>query len=409
MELFVARQPVFDKSRAIIGYELLHRESDRKNEYTGSDGAYASSRVITGAFLSLGLDSLTSGKLAFINFTDNLLRSGVAMLLPKDQLVVEILETVSPTQDILNACEDLKVHGYTLALDDYVLGPAFEPLANMADIIKVDFRQNSCADLARAVSEHSHRGVRFLAEKVETEEEFKFAASLGYSLFQGYFFSRPVIFSANTLPVSKLSYMRLMQAVNCESPDFNLIISAIENDVTLSMETIKLSNSAFYGRRQKISSIRQAVVALGLDGVRKWIYLAALRRLGAGKPDALISTSILRAKFMELLSDAAGQPRKSAEYSMLGLFSLLDALTGCTFETLFARLSIAEEIKTIFIEHDYASRLGTAYTAMLAYERGEWEKAAGLSERIGLTMSILAEIYIESIKWFNDFMMVNAA
>jgi EAL and modified HD-GYP domain-containing signal transduction protein len=188
-----------------------------------------------------------------------------------------------------------------------------------------------------------------------------------------------------------------------------MIISAMENDITMSMETIKLSNSAFYGRRHKISSIRQAVVVLGLEGVRKWIYLSALRRLGAGKPDVLVSTSIIRSKFMELISEAAGEPRKKAEYSMLGLFSLLDALMNCTFETLLSGLNITEEIKEILIGGSCESKLGASYSTMLAYERGEWESTSVQAEKIGVALDCVAEVYIASLKWYNDFMKINEA
>jgi EAL and modified HD-GYP domain-containing signal transduction protein len=407
MELYIARQPVFDQAGAIVGYELLHRESDKVNECTETDGEYASSRVITSAFLTMGLDSLTSGKLAFVNFTGDLLKSGVALLLPKDKLVVEILETVPPTREILGACESLKSHGYTLALDDYVLDPVFKPLADMADIIKVDFRKCSGADIVRAVEVNAN--AQFLAEKVETEEEFRLASVMGYSLFQGFFFARPDILPANMLPVGKLGYLKLLQAVNDANPDFNNIVSAIENDVSLSLETIRLSNSAFYGRRRKISSIRQAVVALGLDGVRKWIYLAALRRLGAGKPDVLVSTSIIRSKFMELISELSGQPKKKAEYSMLGLFSLLDAISGCTFDSLLSGLNIEQEIKDVLIGGESVSRLGAAYATMTAYENGEWEKAAAEAGKAGMTLDQVAEAYISSLRWYNEFLKASAA
>jgi c-di-GMP-related signal transduction protein len=404
MELYVARQPVFDENRAIIGYELLHRDSIKQKEYSNKDGEYASSRVITSAFLTMGLDSLTDSKLAFINFTADLLMSGVASLLPKEQLVVEILESVAPTREIVKACRELKAQGYMLALDDYVLDPVFAPLAMMADFIKVDFRQLAATGQYNAVSLNQGHGVRFVAEKVETEEEFLRAADLGYTLFQGYFFAKPVVLSANALPAGKLGYIRLMQAVNNPNPDFSKIVAAIESDVTLSLETIKLSNSAYYGRRLKISSIRQAVVALGIEGVRKWIYLSSLRRLNTGKPDILVSTSVIRSKFMQLISEATGQRLKGPEYSMLGLFSLLDAITDCPFEALFAMLNIAEEVQEALLCSDCSTKIGYAYRTLLAYERAEWESAIDLADMLGLTLDNVAGAYMASIKWYSNFM-----
>ncbi len=407
MDLYVARQPVFDRDRNLVGYELLHRESEKTNEYSSADGEYATSRVITSAFLSMGLDSLTNGKLAFINFTAELLKSGVANLLPKNQLVIEIMETVAPTKDILNTCQQLKQDGYRLALDEYVLDPVFEPMTKLADIIKVDFRQLSLDDQYHAIQMNQHKGIEFLAEKIESEEEFVRAKGLGYSLFQGYFFACPVILKTKTLVASKLGYIRLMQAVNSADPDTRAIVSAIESDVKLSMETIKLSNSAYYGRLQKISSVRQAVVALGLDGIRRWIYLASLRRLSAGKPDALVTTSIIRAKFMELLGPMTGQVDKGSEYSLLGLFSLLDALTGCPFEDLLPAMNLDEEITSILTGMVLNTNMAQALRLIQSYEKGQWQEASQAAAKLGMTLGQVATAYYESLKWYHE--LVNAS
>lgn len=407
MELYVARQPIFDRNKSVAGYELLHRGSEKLNEYSETDGEYASARVITAAFLTMGQDWLTGGKPAFINFPADLLISGVAYLLPKDQLVVEIPETVAPTTEIVNACSLLKTKGYKLALDDYVLNPAFDTLAAMADYVKVDFRQSSFAEQCRVLKMHKGKNIQFVAEKVETEEEFVKASEAGYSLFQGYFFSRPVILNQTALLAGKLGYIRLMQAINASNPDFRAIISAIESDVTLSLEAIRLSNSAVYGRRQKISSIRQAVVVLGLEGVRRWIYLSSLRRLGMGKPDALVSTSVIRSRFMEQLAEALGQRLKRPEYSMLGLFSLLDALTGCPLDELLQPLNIDEDIKHILLGGNTETPIGAAFSMMLAYERGEWEKAGSLAKSLCLALDTVAYAYVSSLKWYHEFLRVS--
>ncbi len=407
MDLFVARQPIFDRNRNLVGYELLHRESEKFNEYSSADGEYATSRVITSAFLSMGLDSLTNGKLAFINFTASLLKSGVANLLPKDQLVIEIMETVAPTKDILNTCQQLKQNGYRLALDDYVLAPVFEPMTKLADIIKVDFRQLSLDDQYRSIQMNRHKGIEFLAEKIETEEEFNRAKEMGYGLFQGYFFAKPMILKTKTIVASKLGHIRLMQAVNSTDPDIRAIVSAIESDVKLSMETIKLSNSAYYGRLQRISSLRQAVVALGLDGIRRWIYLASLRRLGIGKPEALVTTSIIRAKFMELLGPMMGRADKSSEYSLLGLFSLLDALTGCPFEELLPAMNIDEEIIAILTGVAQDTSMAQALHLIQSYEQGQWQEANQASAKLGVSLGQVATAYYESLKWYYE--LVNAS
>lgn len=402
MNLFVARQPIFDTGKSTVGYELLYRESTVRNEYSALSGELASSRVMIGTFLSSGLESLTGDKIAYVNFTTDLVKNRVASLFPKDRLVVEILENVPPTREVLRACEWMKAEGYTLALDDYVVNPIFRPLTELADIIKVDFRNTTIDEQYEMLSSQMIAGKQFLAEKVETQEEFDLAKELGYSLYQGYFFAKPVVLSASPVPAGKLGLVRLLQAINMLQPDFNQIINAIESDVALALETIKLSNSAFYVRRQKITSIRQAVVTLGLEGVRKYIYLASLSRIADDSQDVLVSMSMLRSKSMEIVAASTGQANKSPEYSMLGLFSLLDALTACSFQQLFANLNISEEIMNILAGAEQNSKMAAVYRAMLCFERGDWQETSRIADAAGLSVDTIAEAYLESLKWYSE-------
>ena len=402
MQLHVARQPIFDKHRQIVGYELLHRDAPGTNAYTATDGNYATSSVITSAFLSFGLEVLTNDTLAYINFTSELLVQGVPMLLPKEKLVTEILESVEPTEEILMACHGLKDAGYTLALDDFVLRPGYEPLIDLADIIKVDFRKSDASEQKIIIERYKGKGIRFLAEKVETAAEFARAVKLGYSMFQGYFFARPVTLSANTVSATKLGYVQLMQAIHEESPDFPKIIQAIESDVSFSLDTIRLVNSAYFARRSKISSVKEAVVMLGLEGVRKWVNMTVMTRLARNKPDVLISHSLIRSRFLDLMAKRSNRGNFSSEYTMLGLFSLLDALVGCTFQSLFANLNLSDTVKSILVDGDFSSDLGKAYQIMLAYEQGNWDLAAALCPKIGLSMDDIALIYLDALEWHNS-------
>lgn len=409
MQLHVARQPIFNKQKQIVAYELLHRDAPGANAYTATDGNYATSSVITSAFLSFGLEVLTNDTLAYINFTSELLLQGVPMLLPKDQLVTEILENVEPTEEVLRACQALKDAGYTLALDDFVLRPGYEPLVDLSSIIKVDFRQSDINEQKAIIERYKDKGIQFLAEKVETEAEFARAIKLGYSMFQGYFFARPVTLSANAVPATKLGYVQLMQAVYEDTPDFSKIIHAIESDVSFSLDTVKLVNSAYFARRNKISSVKEAVVMLGLEGVRKWVNMSVMTRLARNKPDVLITHSLIRSKFLDLTAKKSGRGAVSSGYSMLGLFSLLDALVGCTFRSLFSNLNLSDTVKSILVDGDYTSDLGKAYRVMLSYEQGDWDAAAALCPKIGLTMDDIALIYLEALEWHSSTVAMNKA
>ncbi len=401
MELLVARQPIFDANKKIVAYELLHREAGQ-TAYTQTDGDYATSNVIASSFLSMGIQSLTSGKQAFINFTGDLLLSGVVTLLPSDQLVVELLEDIEPTPEVIAACRTLKDAGYVLALDDFVLRPDYRELIGLADIIKVDFRLTDVGEQARIIADLKTPGLRFLAEKVETEQEFRYAVHLGYELFQGYFFSRPTIISTGAVPINKIGYLRLMEALSAEAPNMKEIASAIESDVGLSLETVKLVNSALFMRKQRINNIQQAVVMLGLEGVRKWVYLTALRRMGDSlTPDVLINTSLVRSKFMELFAKCIGEGDRAREFTLLGLFSLLDAITRQPFAKLLENTNLTDEIKAVLVDGRYDSPLGQAYLLMGTYERGEWQTAMELCERLAVRMDEAALAYVNSLEWFN--------
>ena len=402
MQLHVARQPIFNRRKSIVAYELLHRESPEACAYTAQDGDYATSCVITSAFLSYGLDVLADDTMAYINFTACLLVQGVPMLLPREQVVVEILETVEPTEEVLTACRALKAAGYTLALDDYVLQPGYDALVELADVIKVDFRANDAGQQQAIIERYRSRKLCFLVEKVETEAEFVHAMKLGYDLFQGYFFARPVTLSAKAVQPTKMAYVQLMQAIHEPSPDFGKIISAIESDVAFSLDTIKLVNSAYYARRNKLSSVKDAVVMLGMEGVRKWVNMSVLSRLARNKPDVLISHSLIRSTFLDLLARRAGQAGQSAEYALLGLFSLLDALTGCTFQSLLGCLNLSDTIKAILIRGDLSSPLGRTYALMLHYEQGEFDEAATLAAGLQLCMDDVAHIYVDALEWYSS-------
>jgi len=219
MRVFVARQPIFDKLKRVVAYELLFR-SGFENFFSANNGDAASQTVMSSAVHIFGLAALTGGKPVFINFTRSLLLSGLAFALPPALLVVELLETVEPDDEVLNACRELKQHGYIIALDDFVLRPGYEPLISVADIIKVDFLQVRGEERKRVSQSPARSKVRLLAEKVETMDDFREAVQLGYTYFQGFFFSKPEIVSGREVPSHKLTWLRLMQELNCPEFDF---------------------------------------------------------------------------------------------------------------------------------------------------------------------------------------------
>ena len=202
MEVFVARQPILDRQRNLFGYELLYRSDAAHTQFDGTEAASATQQVISSSILSLGLDHLLGGKKAFINFDERLLRERVHLHLPSQDTVIEILETVEPTSDLIALCRGIRDEGYTIALDDFVSSPQFEPLTRLAQLIKVDIQLTGKPEQERLLRTYQPRGIAMLAEKVETHEEFEWTRAAGYDYFQGYFFARPSVIRSHQVPAN---------------------------------------------------------------------------------------------------------------------------------------------------------------------------------------------------------------
>lgn len=396
MEVFIARQPVFDRNRRVFGYELLYR-SGEKNAYTGTDGNAASSRVILDGIHGIGLDTLTLGTKAFINFPDAFLLKDYATILPKNKVIVEILEDTRAGEPLVQHCKELKKEGYTLALDDFVLHHGFGPLIELADIIKVDYKGTNYSERRRILNQNRHGRVKFLAEKVETLDEFHEAHAMGFSLFQGYYFARPLIIKGKDIDPSKLNYIRLINRINQEEPDFGKIAEVIEHDLSLSYKLLRLVNSAAFGFRTQVRSIRQAVVTLGIKEACKWATLMAMKGLSGEGNDEVMRSSLLRAKMMESLAIKAGMTEQAPEIFMMGLFSMMDVLLNKPMEEILDSLPLTASVKRGLLGE--RSRYGDIMNIVLSYEQGLWNEVEAYSKKIGLAAETLSKSYTSAIHW----------
>lgn len=401
MDVFVARQPIFDRMQKVYGYELLYRLG-KDNFYPGSDGDRATSEVIANSFLLIGLGPLTCGKRAFINFTGNLLKNEVPALLPKDSVAIEILENIDVDESVVEACQRLKSLGYPLVLDDFVLDDKYVPLIKMADIVKIDFLDHDIERKMAVVRRFGPDNVRLLAEKVETHEAFRRAYDLGYDYFQGYFFSKPVVVTGTDIPGYKLTYLRMLQEVNRPEFDFDRLEEIVKQDVSLSYKLLKYINSAAFGMRSRIKSIKHALVMLGALEVKKWANLIILRGLGADSPDELMTSSIVRAKFGELLAGPLGMKSKSSDLFLLGMFSLIEAFISRPLENILRELPIDQEVKDTLLGRD--GRYKTVYQLILSYEKADWEKFMSYAGQLGLDPAIVPGFYLQSLTWANTVM-----
>lgn len=396
VELFIARQPIFDVKQKVYAYELLFR-SGLHNYFDCDDIDHASSSVIANSFLLFGLDEMTDGHWAFLNCTRKVLVDNLATALPKKQAVIEILESVEPDAEVIEACRRLKRQGYVLALDDFVYHKDFEPLLELADIVKVDFLQSGPGERQRISTLLRRRGIRLLAEKVETQEEFEQALAMGYELFQGYFFSKPVILTRRDLPTNKLQYLRVLREIHSPEIDFQSMGRIVQSEISLSYKLLKLINSAAFGMRHKISNIVQALSLLGERELRTWVSLLSVSAMADDKPEELVLSSLIRARFCEQAAHLVGEDAQRSELFLMGLFSQLDAILDRPLIELLDEIQVSLPIHQALSGEDGIPR--RLLETGIALERGRWEQLSQLAAGFAIAERDFFEIYLDAIKW----------
>jgi len=397
--VFVARQPIFHRAKNVHGYELLFR-SGRENRYDGTDGDACTLDVIANSFATIGLDELTAGQRGFINFTRNLLLQDVVNLLPPDQVTVELLENINPDEEVIAACRRLKDAGYTLALDDFVLTDPSPPLLALADIVKIDFVATPREEQKRVADFLNGRKIKALAEKVETDEEFRRAEADGYTYFQGYFFAKPSIYEGKEVSANKLARLKLLEQMNRPEISVDETEGIIKQDVALTYKLLRFINSAWFGLRHKISSIRHALVWLGPKEVRKWFALISLRDMGTDKPNELFLRAMTRAKMGEGVAPIAGMQEAAPELFLMGMFSYMDAVLDMPMSEVLTKLPLDDQIKTALLGGSCPYRW--VYDLIAAYERGNWDAFSGHAGQLKLDEDLVPPVFNESIKWANQ-------
>lgn len=396
MDVYVARQAIFDVNKEVVAYELLFRNSKNINKFIAIENSNPTLDVIRNSFSIIGLDKVTGGKLAFINFDETLIKSGVIEAFTKDCIVVEVLETVKPDKAIIECCKNLKAKGYIIALDDFEYNEEFDELIKYIDIIKVDFIITKGKERKEIMHRIKNKNIKFLAEKVETEEEYKEAVGYGYSYFQGYFFCKPVIISGKDISGYKFTYMNLIKELDKENINIKNIENLIKNDVSLSYKLLKAANSAHYSMKRKITSIADAIMIIGLKELKKWIFLMTLENMGENNIDELVKMSLLRATFGELLSNEIKPPISGFDAFLTGLFSLMDALMKIPIENILSELPISKDVKDALLGNE--NILLNLLKLIIKYEKGDWEGVNELIEEFGLDEEFVSSCYFEAIQ-----------
>jgi c-di-GMP-related signal transduction protein len=395
---YVARQPIFDGEEKVFGYELLFRDR-LENCFIGD--ADEASRATLDRSLVMGLDVLCDGRRAFVNCTRDTLIKGLVTLLPSTSTVVEILETVPSDPDIMAACQALKAQGYMIALDDYIAGDRRAPLTEMADIIKVDLQLTTDEQRDQLVKEFGPWRCRMLAEKVETPNQFAQARDQGFVYFQGYFFRRPEMMGTHDMPANRLNYIRMLQEVSRPELDVPGLEKLIKEEASICYRLLRYLNSATFGFKKEIHSVRHALSLLGERDVRRWVRLVAAVGAGQDRTSDLVLSALVRGRFCELLAPKV--VHGESDLFLMGLLSLIDAMLETPMEAVLEKIPLDVPTKSVLLGQP--SVLRPVFQLMLAHESGEWETATALSEGLRLDADDVAACYWQAQQWARKLSM----
>lgn len=399
MDVFVARQPIFDRSNKVVAYELLYR-TDENNyfDYTVSSNI-ATSILLMNAYYSFGIDHLIGNKLAYINFSKSLIENDIPLLLDENLIVIELLETVKPDQTLLNKLRYVKERGYTIALDDYSYHYPYEDLVEFADIIKVDFLNNTLEQIIEICLKYKKLGKILLAEKVETYELYLWARKVGFDYFQGYYFSKPILMKRNALPDSAYQYFRLLEKMNVPEPNYKEISGIIETDVTLTYKLLKLINSRFT-LVSDVTSIQHGLAILGINAFRKWLSLAMMQNIATHKTPEVVKIAMIRSQFMDKVARESSIKRYADEITLVGILSVIDILLEAPMEEILKNLPLTKKVKATLLGED--TDYNIIFKILRTYENGDFYQLEPLCESIRFDSNKLPKIYCTSVKWAED-------
>jgi EAL and modified HD-GYP domain-containing signal transduction protein len=387
---FVGRQPILDRDFNLYGHELFFRPGTA-NEFSG-DPETASKSVIDN---SLFLMPSESTHITFINCTRETLVSGVVTLLPPETTVLEILENIDADPEIMHCCRALRDSGYRFALDDFVVTETTLPFLEISEFIKIDFRATTTEDRQKIYSIASRAAITLIAEKVETEPDVELAWSEGCTLFQGYFFCKPIMISPRVIPQNELVYMRLLAELTREPANLREIESLTMSEPSICYRLLRLVNSVLYALPAPVESIRGAVMMIGDDEFRKLVTIALTNLAATSRSRAAIRVALERAKFCELL--APGLRESGSTLYLLGMLSLMDVVLNMPMRQVVDTLPVHPKIKSALLGG--RNSLSVALDLVRAREAGGWLETTSIQEKIGLPGSIASKLYSNALQW----------
>jgi EAL and modified HD-GYP domain-containing signal transduction protein len=389
---YIARQPILDLRGKVHGYELLFRHD--RQDFFGGEGELATHTMIDNSVI-FGLEDLACGLPAFVNCTAEALTGKHVDLLPPDMAVLEVLETADPVPGLVEACGQLKASGFRLALDNFVWKPSMEPLIHLADYIKIDTKASTETRRLESMVHLRDRACTLVAVKVETRQDYEQSRSEGFTLFQGYYFCRPILVTKRKIPANRILHLQLLHALTDDPLNLFTISELVKSDASLTYRLLRLVNSPVYAIHQQIRSIKDALLMVGDDVFRRIASLAIASEFNAGQPAEILRMALVRARHCELASKLCALD--ATEQYLLGMFSMLPVMLGTSMEEAIDALPLRDEIRNALLGETNSERIPLDWVE--ANELGDWLRCDGIALSRGLNLNHLHRCFKEAVWW----------
>jgi c-di-GMP-related signal transduction protein len=396
-KFFLGRQPILNRYQEIIGFELLFRDTEI-NSAEFNSYSQASASVISNMLSEFGIEEVLGGKLGFINVNLDVLFSEVIELLPIEQTVIELLEIIELNEHVVERCRELRKLGFKIALDDHVFSESNSEIYRFVNIIKIDILQSDLEDLPGILQKFSNTRIKFLAEKVETVEQFEACYRMGFDFFQGYFFARPVILNRKRIDISGMAMMKLLQQLIMDT-SLEEIEQTFKKNPSLSYNLLRLVNSVGIGLRNKIKNLRHAIILLGINHLRRWVQLSLFSiNDGRGLNHPLLELAVVRGRMMEILIDKRGLQNEISEAAfMTGILSLLDVLFEVPMSEIVESLNLTDDVSNALLSRQ--GQMGMLLKLAEKVETTDFDAVIFMLDQCNITMDELLAAQMESFGW----------
>ncbi len=414
MNVYLARQPIVNRKKKTVAYEMLYRCSGENYYSPDWDGTDTTKKLLHNIMLNFGFDYVTKGKRAFLNFTDTLLCNNTPMLLPSDRVVIELLETIQYTDEVIEQIRMLRQWGYVFALDDYIGDEVPDTVLDLVDIIKVDW-MGTDHKKRQEIADSYAQEKDLLAEKIETEEEFQEALQMGFEFFQGYYFARPTLHFKKVYDISVATYIRLWEEISGSSVDLEKLSKIIELDIGATYKLLCKANTLQYFHIHRVHSIQQALMIIGLDEVRRWILLLLLNNLSDSHNEEAVQQALLRAVFAEHIAQYIAGEHQTGNLAqqayMMGMFSIVDDESKKMLHTMMNSGPALRDIRGALSGKD--EMLSDILNFIVKYEQNECpeseQEIIKFLEKYHMDSEQVAQIYLQAVCYAEEAFCVNPA